>query len=434
MKFIFEIVYNCLFIPFGKAYFAFFSLFKNKISQRTNKIHYLIDYIPNKQYAQKRIWFHSSSMGEFEQAKPVIEKLKLIKPDISIICTFFSPSGYENQKNYKYADYVLYIPFDCRYEASKFLSKLDCDLAVFVRYDTWFNHLKILNIMNIPVILINGTIPGGTDSLIGLISKPYFQYIYSFFTKIFTVGERHTNFYKNNIKCKNVFTLNDTRLDRISSQVESASKNPVIPNGVFDNEFVMVAGSSWEKDEELIYNAIDVINTNNFILRTIFVPHEPTPIRIEQICKKVKDSILLSELEPLFLNDSIENIKLILHNKHIIVDSIGKLLRLYANADAAFVGCGFGDGVHSTVEPAGYSIPVASGPNILKSPDAMELKKIGALRIVKYSDDLTHWISNFINNPTDKDRIGKIAGDYVNNSKGSTDKIVDELLNILDKS
>ena len=431
MKFIFEIVYNYLFIPFGKTYFAFFSLFRNKISQRTQKIHFLINNIPNKKYAQKRIWFHASSMGEFEQAKPVIELLKEILPDLSIICTFFSSSGYENQKNYKYADYVLYIPFDCRYEALNFITKLDCDLSVFVRYDTWFNHLKILKQLKIPAILINGTIPGGTASFFFLISKPYFEYIYSFFTEIFTVGERHTNFYKNDIHCKNVYTLSDTRLDRILSKVEDASKNPIIPNEVFGNEFILVAGSSWEKDEELVFESINIINKNNFILRVIFVPHEPSQNRIEQIKQKVQNSILLSELETIINIESTENIKIILQNKHIIVDSIGKLLRLYSNADAAFVGCGFGDGVHSTVEPAGYSIPVASGPNIKKSPDAIELKNVGALKIVKNADDLTKWILSLINNPKEKNKIGKIAGNYVNNSKGSSKKIVDELLKLL---
>jgi 3-deoxy-D-manno-octulosonic-acid transferase len=431
MKFIFEIVYNYLFIPFGKAYFAFFSLFKNKINQRTKKIHFLIDNIPNKDYAQKRIWFHASSMGEFEQAKPVIEQLKSIKSDISIICTFFSPSGYENQKNYKFSDYVLYIPFDCRNEASKFLTKLDCDLAVFVRYDTWLNHLKILKNMKIPSILINGTIPGSSESLFGTMTKPYFKYVYSYFSKIFTVGDRHTFYYKYILNCKNVFTLSDTRLDRISYQVESASKNPIIPNDIFKNEFVLIAGSSWEKDEDLIYNSIDIINKYNFELRVIFVPHEPTEYRINQISQKVRNSILLSEFELLLKNETNENIKIILNNKHIIVDSIGKLLRLYSNADAAFVGCGFSDGVHSTVEPAGYSIPISSGPNIQKSHDALELKKLGALKIINNSDDLTEWLLKMINNPAYKAKIGKIAGDYVNNSKGSTSGIVDEILNLL---
>ncbi len=415
-------------IQFGNFLLFLSSKISSKASERISHISEFMDAITDKNEAEQRVWFHTSSMGEFEQAKPVIEEIKRISPQVKIYCSFFSPSGYTTQKYYRYADYIFYMPVDTVSEARYTIRKVNPDVAVFVRYDTWLNHLIMLRQSDIPSLLICATRPGNHKLTEYPVVKHFTQLLYSQFTKIYTVGKLHTQFFNELQVGAEIISSSDTRIDRIAKQVDFCKNSPIMPYSFSEGVFTMVAGSTWEKDEEIIIEAIKIINKDAFNLRVIFVPHEPTYENVERIRLTVGNTVEFSELDMKH-----DFSRTMLEGKHIIVDSIGKLLSLYANADIAYVGNGFGKTVHSTSEPAGYGIPIATGPNIHKSPDAVELYQAGALTIVNNAQELADWIYLMYKQPKIRKQKGNLARKFIDDSIGATAFIAREVLKSLDE-
>ncbi len=366
------------------------------------------------------VWFHASSMGEFEQAKPIIEKLKAGNNHIAIAVTFFSPSGYENQKSYPYADAIFYLPFDTRTNANSFVTKLKPDLAVFVRYELWLNYLTMLNKLSIPVYLICATRPGKEKPDRNPILRSFYKSVYKKFNKIFTVGPIHSDYIRDLDQSINPIDSADTRLDRIIEKVEESKNFNIIPDGYFsDTDFVIVAGSSWKQDEDIIIEARKELagkgEFKNIII--IMVPHEPEEENLSRLKKKMAGANLLSEIESgEFVN-----------GKDIIVDSIGKLLKLYRYAHTAHIGGAFGAGVHSVTEPAGYGIPLTTGPGMNNSPDAILLKECGALNVIENTGDYLSFISEMIRDNKCRKHLGQTASDYVYKGKGESERIAVEI-------
>lgn len=416
-------IYNLFFVFPAKILIPFFSFFNDKIKKREKNWRKVLDDLII-DYKRKRIWFHSASMGEFEQAKSVIEAIKQSNSDIFVITSFYSPSGYENQKNYCFSDAAFYLPFDTKKNSRLVLNKIQPDCCIFVRYDLWLNLLTEINKRKIPALLINATKPLKLSSKCFLF-KAFIKKVYSLLDEITTVGQNHTDFFKKILPGKKISTLTDTRFDRIINQIETSKKNPVINRDLFcNNEFILIAGSTWEEDEQLIWKAFQNLEPDEKSkLRIIFVPHEP---RTEHIKK-------LTELcgEPILLGNLIKNNNLINDyppNTPIIVDSIGKLLSLYGIADFAYVGGGFGAGIHSVTEPAGYGIPIATGQKINNSPDAIKLFQIEALKPVKDSKEFLKWLSLLMTDREIREKIGKISKDYILQHSGSTSIVVKIIL------
>ncbi|PKL86489.1 MAG: hypothetical protein CVV22_03180 [Ignavibacteriae bacterium HGW-Ignavibacteriae-1] len=422
--FVYRFIYNII-IHIGNLFLAFKGRTDPKIAERKDNVGKLLAQMPIKANGEKRIWFHASSMGEFEQAKPIIEKIKAQAPKIKIFCSFFSPSGYLNQRQYEFADYVFYMPIDIKSKAKSAIAKIQPDLVVFVRYDVWLNHLGILKKLNIPTFLICASYPSNVKLASSAFLKPFTRYIYSHFNKIYAVSKLHGDLFRGiGIKAE-ILDSSDTRLDRISSQVAKARSKPIIPIEFTKATMTLVAGSTWEKDENLLIEAVESVNKSRFRIRMILVPHEPRIENIERLRKSLKNHVLLSSL-----NLNIEDFKK-LGNNHIIVDSIGKLLFLYANADFAYVGNGFGKCVHSTSEPAGYGLPIATGPNISGSPDATELHRTGALEVIENVDDLYNWLILMLENLERRSIQGDSALKYVNQGKGEADLISKDILGLI---
>lgn len=369
----------------------------------------------------KTIWFHSASMGEFEQAKPIIERIKSRNQEIKIVVTFFSPSGYENQKSYTFADAILYIPIDSRSNAKLFIDAFKPDLAVFTRYDAWFNHLKELHKRGISAFLICGTMPPNSPFL-WKIFREFTGTLYSYFSHIFTAGSDETAIFQSLKLSSEILTSADTRFDRISYQVALAKQNPILPENTFPKEaIVLVIGSSWKEDEDVFLPAIARLRSEKFdLVRMVIAPHEPTPETIANLLEKLPNSLLLSEIIDNPLGTST--------NKTIVVDSIGKLLRLYAHADIAYIGGGFGAGVHSVGEPAGYGIPLASGVRIERARDAVALEKLGALTVVSSSEECYQWLKKMCESKAIRQNIGEISARYVQERIGWSDKITDRII------
>jgi 3-deoxy-D-manno-octulosonic-acid transferase len=444
---IISIIYNLIFIPIARIIIFFLKFSNPKLKEREQnwkKSLESLKQLPGKD--ADRLWFHAASMGEFEQAKPVIEKIKELKPDTIIIVSFFSPSGYNNQKNYKFADAVVYMPFDTRKNVLEFLELVNPSSAIFIRYEIWYNYLCKLKENKIPAFLICATEPRKSKFL-----KPFYKACFSFFYEIFTVDEKHTIYFKYLNITSEIHTSSDTRFDRIIQNVESAKENPIIPESyISKEEFVLVCGSTWQPDENIIISAIKNLEAEGFPIRLILVPHEPDEHNIGRLMKELPDSILLSEIltvettgkydtngfpKQVFGKEKQNQLKLnqVQHDKHIIVDSIGKLLRLYSHAGAAYIGGAFGVGVHSVTEPAGYGIPLASGPKMKNSPDAIRLNELGALRIINNQENMFLWLKELIQSKELSRNIGNMARNYVYGLRGASEIIAKRILNVLSR-
>ncbi|MGE5479133.1 MAG: 3-deoxy-D-manno-octulosonic acid transferase [Chloroflexota bacterium] len=427
-------LYNYLILPALSFIISLAKLFNPKLREREGIVKQQLKASNlNIRRNAPTIWFHAASMGEFEQAKPVIELIKKSNAKVNIVCSFFSPSGYDTQKNYAFADETLYLPFDLKKNVIKFLDLVKPDLAVFIRYDIWRNYLSELHNREIPAYLINATAPRSKAlrSFIGL--KSFTRGNYALFKKIFAMSEGDYSYFKSLSLPDKVIQSSDSRFDRIIEKVEEAKNAPIAPKELINSgKKIFLLGSSWPPDEELAIRALFKINPAlSDSLQLIIVPHEPTPDCIARLRGSFKESVLLSEILGGINNGAVETLKKQAMDKTIIVDSIGHLLKLYSLADVAHVGGAFGAGVHSVTEPAGYGIPLSCGPKYKNSPDAVRLVGEGALTPVETPEDMAKLLTLLLENPGVRKERGARAAAYVYSGKGASAAIVENIFDEL---
>ena len=374
------IIYRYIFAPIIWILFKFGAFFFESFSKRNAVINEFktanLQFNPQK----KVLWVHAASMGEFEQAKPIIEYLRSIDFNTySIIVTFFSPSGYEHQKNYPFADICTYLPIDKYVSMEQFVQTISPSVVVFIRYEIWPNLLTILSKFSIPYYFANATFPN--SKFWKLFGSSLLKSVLSSAEGIFCVNEKEFKKFKHLLGATNVHLSNDTRIDRI---VEKVKYNQPFDFYQLPNKPVIVLGSSWEAETSIL---AEISSTVLKQFHIIIVPHKPVTTTISQLQKQFPHSVLLSNL----YKDSN------LNSEIVIVDSIGKLLSIYSIATIAFVGGGFGRCVHSTVEPLAYGIPVVCGPNISKSPDATTFAEIGLVTIVQTAQDVENILNKVLN-------------------------------------
>jgi 3-deoxy-D-manno-octulosonic-acid transferase len=419
----FDIFYNIFFIKPIKLFLPIIEAILPKMSERESHIRQYSP-LPKTKTNSKRLWFHASSMGEFEQAKPIIEMIKHKHPEIYIICSFYSPSGYNNQKTYKYADLICYIPFDTKKNADDFIDSIQPDLAVFVRYDMWLNHLNALEGKIIPTYLICATPPA--NKLYLSLFKGFLKYTYGKFTYIFTMTPEDISYFESLQIQSKIISSFDSRFDRIISTVNQYSTQPIINKDVLLDFIVLIVGSSWEPDEKIVSKAVDIYNNiHTKKIKVIYVPHEPTEKHIEKLYSLEPDLIRFSEIEK---QESLSEQMKLINNKHIVVDSIGKLLQLYANADIVYVGGAFGAGVHSVTEPAGYGIPVICGKSYYNSPDAKNMVKKGILKPVSSINEMLLYLEYLSDNPEKEKSLASQTKDYIFGQGGASKIIAEHIL------
>jgi len=371
--------------------------------------------------SKKLIWFHSSSLGEFEQAKPIIEELKK-SYDVNILVTFFSPSGYMNSKKYPYADLVSYIPFDTVSNAEKFIGLVKPDLAVIMRYDIWPNHIREMKKAGIRMLLVDATMKERSSRKIPLI-KSFHEVLFKKITKILTVSETDANGFKG-FGCtdEQLKVVGDTRFDRVYQKSLKAKQTHLIKDEVLKGKKVFVAGSTWNADEEIILPVF--LKLHKFLgnIMLIIAPHEPTLLNIENIENEVGryvETIRFSHLN---------NYK---NEKVIIIDSIGILSTLYFYADVAFVGGGFKHNVHNVLEAAVYGIPVLFGPKIENSQEPKELQKRGSGILVRNKREAYKELRTLFNNDDLRKSKKEISLRYIEENLGATEKIIKEIFKLL---
>ena len=359
------------------------------------------------------IWFHSASLGEFEQGIPIIEKLKEHYPNYKILVTFFSPSGYEVRKNYPLADCVTYLPFDTYNNAKKFIAKVNPKLAVFIKYEFWPNFLKVLKDTNTPTILVSGIFRENQLFFKGY--GGFYRKALQSFTHFFVQNKLSKNLLSN-IGYTNVNVSGDTRFDRVNGIVKQREELAFI-KAFSKDKLTLIAGSTWPEDEALIVNYINNKATENE--RFIIAPHNIKEEAILQLKKSIKKTVYRYSDTQKTQTAQV-----------LIIDSIGLLTSIYAYATLAYVGGGFNkSGIHNILEPATYGVPIIIGPNYSKFKEAYDLIATKSCHSINSEDTFNKILSTLIKNPNLIKSEGQKTKDYIKNNVGATDIIY----NFIDK-
>ena len=418
--------YNLLALPIIRFLIYFLSLFKSKIRVGIRGRHGLFkDLIINLSGLDRKkrlLWFHSSSMGEFEQAKPIIEKIKK-NADVNILVTFFSPSGYRNSLKYPFADIISYLPFDSTRNGKRFVSLVRPSAVIFMRYDFWPNLIWILRNYNVPIFIVDATMRRSSKRK-WLLAKQFHSALFKNFLRILTISEKDKSSFEDFSIPKDILSVvGDTRFDRVYQKSVEAKKKNLFKKGILEGKRVIVLGSTWDADEEVILPAIKKLMKYIDNLLIIIAPHEPTNKRLEELQYTFKDFDIIRFS---FMNDYS-------NEKVVIIDSIGILLTLYYYADIAYVGGSFRQGVHNVLEPAVYGIPVIFGPKNSNSQEARKMIELGCGIEITNRFNTYRTFRRLISNDEKREEIGKVALDYVEKNIGATEKIIYELANIKKK-
>jgi len=361
---------------------------------------------------EKTIWFHVASLGEFEQARPIIEVLKKQYKHYKILVTFFSPSGYEVRKNYNLADVVCYLPLDSKANARKFIQEVNPAIAIFIKYEFWPNLLNELKRKEIKTLLVSGILRENQlffKSYGGFMKKSLGAF-HHFFVQDDTSKELLSS-----INFTNVTVAGDTRFDRVSEILEQDNSLDFI-NKFKDNTYTIVAGSTWKEDEELLVDYINTKATEGE--KFIIAPHNIKPAAILELKKSIhKKTVLYSEKEREKLSD-----------KHVfIIDTIGILTKIYAVADLAYVGGGLKTGLHNILEPATFGIPVVIGNKYDKFKEAVDLVKIGGCISIKNQQEFTAALVHLKQDVSFRKLTGVINKKYIEHHLGATKLIMNYL-------
>ena len=395
-------------IQFYALIVKIFSLFNSKAAFFINGRRNLFERISKTiDSSQKHIWFHFASLGEFEQGRPVLESLKQTYPQKKIIITFFSPSGYEIRKDYQNADGIFYLPLDTARNARELIKAFNPEMAIFTKYEFWYHYFDVLAKNHIPVFVISSIFRPG---------QIYFKWygglnrkILSFVTHFFVQNEESKTLLKE-LNLTNVTVSGDTRFDRVVANAQAPKQLEIIAE-FCANQKTFIAGSTWPADEKLLSELAKV----NLDWKFIIAPHEIDEGHISSILALFPDAIKYSDAQK---NPDAQV---------LIVDNIGLLSAIYQYGDIAYIGGGFGVGIHNTLEAAAFGIPVIFGPNYQKFKEAKDLIQLGGAKSISNKEELAQAFKSL----TVTKEPGQIAAQYVDEHKGSTEKIVTYLSGIL---
>jgi 3-deoxy-D-manno-octulosonic-acid transferase len=360
------------------------------------------------------IWFHAASLGEFEQGRPLIEKIRSEKPEYKILLSFFSPSGYEVRKDYAGADVVCYLPFDFRSNARKFLELARPEIAVFIKYEFWMNYLNCLRKKNIPTYIISA-IFRPTQIFFRWYGYRYRNVLNNF--NWFFVQDKNSLKLLERFNHRNVTISGDTRFDRVHEISGQKKKLPLVEKFAHktgEKQIILVAGSTWDKDEEIL---IPFFNRHPEI-KLIIAPHDTKESRITEVINCLKRPYsLYSQTD----EKAMEKVDC------LIIDSVGLLSSVYRYGEIAYIGGGFGVGIHNILEAAVYGIPVLFGPNYGKFKEAGELTAFKGAFPVSGEEDFSTRMNNLLAYPELIRTAGEKAKNYVIDNLGATQKIFNKV-------
>ena len=403
-------IYSAAIRLYGLGIFAA-SFFNPKarlwIRGRKGILHQIEDKVKN----NRVIWFHAASLGEFEQGRPVMEEIRHRYPGYTILLTFFSPSGYEIRKNFGGADYVFYLPLDTKQNAARFISMIKPVMAIFIKYEFWYHYLFQLHKNQIPVYLISGIFRPG--QIFFQWYGKWFRKMLSYFDHLF-VQNQESLALLHGISVSNVILAGDTRFDRVRQIAASTHEIPVAARFKGDH-LCIVAGSTWPGDEDLL---IRYINSCKETVKLILAPHEIHEEHIRRIIQQLKRSFVrFSEAK----DNTVPDIQV------LIIDNIGLLSSLYRYGDIAFIGGGFGKGIHNILEAATFGLPILFGPNYAKFNEAVELAGLGGAVSVAGMDELQSRLNHWFSDKADRLRSGLVSKEFVHQKAGATSVILNQL-------
>ena len=383
----------------------------------------------------KYVWFHAASLGEFEQGRPLMEQLRKDHPEYKILLTFFSPSGYEVRKNYEGADIITYLPLDTITNARRFLRLIRPVMAFFIKYEFWYNYLHILKHRNVPVYSVSSIFR--PDQVFFKWYGRQYGRVLNCFTHFFVQNEISKELLgKIGIDCVSI--VGDTRFDRVLQIKEAAKQLPLVEAFLMkqgekqgDGSFVtshgvtkepspcFIAGSSWPPDEEIF---IKYFNQHKD-WKLIIAPHVIGEDHLKQIEKLLEGRRVIRYSE---YSDNSENSDQLQNAEVLIVNCFGLLSSIYHYGDIAYVGGGFGVGIHNLLEAAVWDVPVFFGPNNERFQEAQELKKSGGFEITCY-EDFERQMDRFL---ADEDYLkaqGQLAGHFVKGQAGATQEVLSSI-------
>ncbi len=356
-----------------------------------------------------RLWVHAASVGEFEQARPIIAALKAKHPEITLLVSFLSDSGYNARKNFPDADAVFYLPTDTLDNAKRLLSLIKPDLLLLMRYDFWPNHLLEAKRCGVTLILAAAVLQPGSAYFNPLL-RSFYQGIFHLFDHIYTVSEQDTLAFRQQFNCLQAETAGDPRFDQAFLRSRNGERVAHL-KPLFENRSVLVAGSVWEKDELLLLAAWKELEERPSLL---LIPHEVNPEKMAQLYRELQNHSL--EYMPVSaLNETFDPEQQIL-----VIDQTGYLAELYSLASIAYVGGGFGVNVHSTLEPAAHGIPVLFGPRYHNSPDAEGLVTAGGATVIHDQKELAAALKTLTTDDPQRKKSGMKAAEFVQGSIGAT--------------
>lgn len=359
----------------------------------------------------RTIWMHCASLGEFEQGRPLLEKLRATYPGHRLLLTFFSPSGYEIRKDFPGVDWVFYLPLDGSSNARRFLNIVKPRLVVFVKYEYWYFYLRQIKAMGIPFLLISALFQA---------RMPFFKWygglhrnMLGCFTHLFVQDEPSRQLLATIDFDKQCTVSGDTRFDRVIEIAEHAGPVPGIDDFASDRKTI-VAGSTWSEDEQLLQQVMYELKSAG--LKLVIAPHEIHEQHIQQLRVLFPSSRLYSELVPG---------QPLAAEQVLIIDNIGMLSRLYRHAWITYIGGGFGKGIHNTLEAAVYGKPVLFGPAYGKFREAVELVRNGGAKPVSNAEEARAIVSKLLGDENAYSASAAAAGEYVLASRGATKKVMD---------
>ncbi len=356
----------------------------------------------------KVLWVHAASLGEFEQGRPIIEVVRKQHPEYKILLTFFSPSGYEIRKNYAGADYIFYLPNDTPRNVRQFLRIAHPEIAVFIKYEFWLNYLRELKRSGCRTFIVSAIFRRNS-----VFFRPYggmFRRALKNFEHLFVQNSESKQLLAD-IGIENVTIAGDTRFDRVAAIASQAKQLDLVERFSAESR-IFIAGSTWPPDEQLLMQMIGHYPEIKFIL----APHEMDQARIDKfIADCPRKAVRYTQCDD----------KTDLHAAQVlIIDTIGILSSIYQYAHYAYIGGGFGVGIHNTLEAATFGLPIAFGPNYLKFQEARDLIAIGAAKSIRTFNELEQWLAALIADPSLYAETREKSAGYVSSHQGATKLIL----------
>jgi 3-deoxy-D-manno-octulosonic-acid transferase len=373
-----------------------------------------------KSVSSAALLIHCASMGEFEHIKPFIHSFKRQLPDSRIIVMFFSPSGYENVREFPGVDLFIYSPFDWWLPVLRTYRAVKPSALIIAKHDVWPNQIWIAHLLKIPCLVINASLHDGSKRL-RPISRFFHKMIYDKLDRIITISENDCKNYRKFIAAEKIVIAGDTKFEQVILRMEESKKKEVLPDKIWRDKKVIVAGSIWPEDEEYLLPAFKVLLEKHGDLLIILCPHEPTDFHLSTLKERLLPMAVC-------LYSELGGYK---EERIIIIDKIGLLATLYSIACAAYVGGSFKQNIHNVLEPAVYVIPVIFGPVNRNSHEAQLLKECGGGIEVHDSVEMTDVLNRFLTDEFYRRKIGAMANKVVMENTGATQRTIDAIMPFL---